>query len=184
MKKVKNRNFSLVTYLTEQQIKAVIEKHNNQVKAYAYILHDKDITEEGSSKKNHYHLLIALVNATSISGIKKWFSGFTDSTGMEVNTMCQITNDICGSFDYLTHNTEGAKLDGKYLYNDSEVKGFNLEYFKDISLQNVDNLTLALQEMFEGVPLEEIFKKYGRDFIIHYGHIKDLFNDIQNQYVR
>ena len=180
-KSKKQRNFCLMTYLSETQIKTVLLKHDMQIKAHAYIAHNKDVDEFGNPKILHYHLLLALVNATTVNSVRTWFEGFEDKEGKPINTLAQGMNDISGSFNYLTHNTEGAKAENKYLYPDSDVKGFNLEFFKDTSLQDVDNLSLAVSDMCAGVPIVEVMKRYGRDFITHYGHIRTLFNDIQNQ---
>lgn len=175
------RNFCLMTYLNEQQIKTVLAGHDRQLKAHAYITHDKDKNENGELKQVHMHLLLALVNNTTCDAVRNWFKGFTDEKGQPINTLAQPMHDISGSFEYLTHNTEQAKAEGKYIYDDTSVKGGNIKYFQDTTLQEVDNLTLALDDLMNGIPLIEVAKRYGRDFIVHYGHIKTLYNDIQNQ---
>ncbi len=175
------RNFALMTYLSAEQIEKVLIKHDRQLKSYAYCLHDKDINEFGQLKEVHTHLLLCLVNNTTCDSVKNWFKGFTDDKQLPINTLAQPMHDISGSYDYLTHNTEQARDDGKYIYQESDIKGFNLEYFQDTSIQDQDNLTLALVDLQNGVLLSEIAKRYGRDFIVHYGHIKQLFNDIQKQ---
>lgn len=169
------RNFSLVTYLNSYQVENIISKHDRQIRAYAYIVHDK------CNKEKHIHLLICLINNTTCNAIKNWFSGIEDSNGLEVNTLVQPMNDIYCSYKYLTHDTQQAKVDGKYQYSVDNILGNNLSYFVDSSAQDIDNLTLALNDLLDGIPLVEVAKKYGRDFIVHYGHIKQLFNDIQNQ---
>lgn len=175
------RNFCLMTYLTESQILAVMQKHDRQLKAYAYICHDKDKDALGQEKTKHYHLLVCLVNNTTTDAMRNWFKGYTDEKGLPVNTLAQPMHDINGSYDYLRHDTEQAKAEGKYLYPVEDVKGFNLDFFTDVQMQETDTLTMAMNDMLEGIPLDEVRKKYGRDFIMHYGHIKLLFNDIQKQ---
>lgn len=169
------RNFSLVTYLNPQQIESVLLKHDRQVKAYAYITHDK------CNKEIHTHLLICLINATTCNAIQNWFTGFEDEKGLQINTLVQPMHDLYSSYKYLTHETEQAREEGKYVYSKDNIKGNNLSYFTDSSKQDIDNLTLAIDDLLAGIPLDEVTKKYGRDFIIHYGHIKMLFNDIQKQ---
>lgn len=175
------RNFSLLTYLSPEQIEKVILKHDRQVKAYAYIIHDKDTNEFGELKEKHIHLLISIINNTTCEAIRNWFKGFEDKNGLQINTLAQPMHDICGSYEYLTHETEQAREEGKYVYSKDNIKGNNLSYFTDSSKQDIDNLTLAIDDLLAGVPLDEVRKKYGRDFIMHYGHIKMLFNDIQKQ---
>lgn len=175
------RNFALLTYLEPTQIESVLYKHDRQLKAYAYIIHDKDIDQFGELKEKHIHLLLALVNNTTCDAVRNWFNGFEDSKGQRINTLAQPMHDICGSYEYLTHNTEKAIGEGKYVYPTEDIKGNNLQYFQDTTKQDVDNLTLAIDDLLNGVPLDEVRKRYGRDFIMHYGHIKMLFNDIQKQ---
>lgn len=177
----KVRNFSLTTYLSEYQILSVLQKHDMQIKSYAYILHNRDINEDGSLKTEHFHLLIALVNATTCNSVRSWFDGFKDEKNEYINTLVQPMNDVSGSFNYLTHNTDGARLEHKYLYSDDDVRGFNLEFFKNSAVRDIDNLSLAVADMVSGIPISEVMKRYGRDFIVHYGHIRTLFNDIQKQ---
>lgn len=169
------RNFSLVTYLKPQQIESVLLKHDRQVKAYAYITHDK------CNKEVHTHLLICLINNTTCNAIQNWFAGFEDEKGLQINTLVQPMHDLFSSYKYLTHETEQARDEGKYIYNADDIKGNNLSYFTNTSEQDVDNLTLAINDLLAGIPLVEVMQKYGRDFIVHYGHIKTLFNDIQKQ---
>lgn len=175
------RNFSLITYLNEKDILKVLHKHNNQFKAYAYINHNLDTNKDNELKQQHYHILIALINNTTCEAIRNWFNGFEDSKGQLINTLAQPMFDVTSTYKYLTHNTEQAIEQGKHLYSIEDVKGYNLSFFEDTTKQDIDNLTLALTDMLEGIPLQEIMKKYGRDFIVHYGHIKMLFNDIQKQ---
>lgn len=175
------RNFCLMTYLQDEQILQVLGRHERQLKAYAYIAHNKDVDEFGELKTVHRHLLISLVNNTTVEAIRNWFKGFEDENGKQINTLAQPMHEISGSFEYLTHETEQAIAEGKYLYSKEDIKGYNLEFFTDSSKAEQDNLSLAIDDLLNGIPLDEVRKRYGRDFIMHYGHIKMLFNDIQKQ---
>lgn len=171
----RSRNFSIVTYLKPQQIESVLLRHDRQVKSYAYITHDK------CNKEVHTHLLICLINNTTCNAIQNWFAGFEDEKGQQINTLVQPMHDLYSSYKYLTHETEHARAEGKYVYNSDDIKGNNISYFTDTSKQDVDNLTLAINDLLNGIPLVQVMQTYGRDFIVHYGHIKTLFNDIQKQ---
>lgn len=174
------RCFSLISYLSEEQINEVIENHTNHLKAFAYIYHDLDLTEDGCFKQAHFHILLATYNAYSLETVRRWFLGFKDTENKEINTFCERVLDKTHAYMYLTHSTEKAINDGKHQYSVDDIHSCNSQYFLDNSSSD-DNILLALNEMLDGVPLVEISKKYGRDFILHYGHIKTLFNDIQNQ---
>lgn len=175
----KFRNWRLVTYLSEEQLLQVIDEHTNQIKAYAYILHDKDVNDDGNPKPPHIHLLLALHNVNSITGILKWFYGFEDDKGNDINTLAKVMSNPHGAYGYLTHNTVASAH--KYQYDESLIKSVNGDFFVNYEIVNDDKLSSALQEMLDGIPISEVAKKYGRDFIIHYAHIRALYNDIQSQ---
>lgn len=175
------RAFCLSSYLSKIQIAEVLERHSRQVRAYAYIEHNRDKNEDGTPKERHIHLLLKLVNNTTVEAVRNWFKGYTDVNGLPINTLGQPMHDITSSFDYLTHETEQARAEGKELYSKEEIISNDIQYFQDNTLYDEDNISLALAEMCEGIPLQEVARKYGRDFIIHYQSIKLLFNDIQKQ---
>lgn len=175
------RTFSLITYCNPLQVSSVLLKRDKQVRAYCYITHDKDLDELGKPKEVHIHLLLRLVNNSTVEAVRGWFKGFTDEKGQPINTLAQPLHDIQGSFDYLTHNTEQAKADGKYLYPEESLVSNDIDFWKDSALQEEDNLTLAFCELMNGTPLCEVAKKYGRDFIIHYPSIKLLMTDIKRE---
>lgn len=175
------RSFCLSTYLDKKQVNDILLKHDRQIRAYAYIEHNKDINEDGTPKERHIHLLLRTVNAKDVDTVRNWFKGYTDINGMPINTLGQEMHDIGSSFDYLTHSTEQAREEGKHQYDKSEIVSNDLKYFEDSTINDEDNISLAVMELCDGVPLKEVALKYGRDFIIHYQSIKLLFNDIQTQ---
>lgn len=177
----RTRSFALSTYLTKSQVADVLLRHDRQIRAYAYIEHNRDTNADGTPKDRHIHILLQLVNARVLDDVRNWFKGYTDSLGLPVNTLGQVMHDISSSFEYLTHETEQAKAESKFIYDKSEVVSNDIKYFQDNSLYDEDNISLALVELCSGVSLAEVARKYGRDFIIHYQSIKMLYNDIQKQ---
>lgn len=174
----RSRNFSLTSYLTESQIQMVLLEHSSQIRTYAYALHNKDINEDKSPKDEHYHIILVLYNATTITAVRRWFKGYTDNKGEEINTLGQICKDIFNAYDYLTHSTKQAITDGKYQYTKDIVKSNDYNYFKASTESEFDNMTLAIIDMLNNVPLRILFKKYGRDFIIHYSSCSKIVGDI------
>lgn len=170
----RSRKFSAVTYLSEQQLQEVLRQHNKNIKAYAYILHDKD-----EDKKSHRHILLTTVNATTKTAIKAWFSGHVDALGLPINTMVEEMHDAYSCWCYLTHrDSDGKKLDGKAEYSPEDIKGFNTDIYIDEASNDKDTITCAVEDLLDGLTLREVATKYGRDFIIHYHSIKLLLNDI------
>ena len=175
------RSFSIVTYLSMSQVASVLLAHDKQIKAYAYIEHNCDLNEDGTPKDRHIHLLLKLVHQTTSDGVRSWFRGFTDAESQPINTLAQCMHDSVGCYDYLTHNTDQSREEGKYLYSESDIVSLNSEYFVSCS-ENDDNIICAFNDLMSGIPLIEIAQKYGRDFIIHYRSIRMLYNDVQSTF--
>lgn len=147
---MKARFFSLVTYLSEEEIVSVLNNHSSSVVAYAYIYHDRDNVEP------HYHLVLRLSSSWTSSAVLKWFKGFPQ------NSFIQIVHDRSAIVQYLTHENESDK----FHYSQSDIVDAGLS---DIcSSSEADNLGLDIvEDIVSGVPTRELVRRYGRDFIIH-----------------
>lgn len=140
----RTRKVSLVTYTepTPEQLKSAIH--------WAYILHDKDITSidengEPTFKKPHYHIYLEFGNPRYISAIAKEFEMPDGAINIVHNTNATLA--------YLTHRTQKAIEDKKFMYDVSEVKkSDDLQYdFTQIidSAQNVDWMKIFTQETLQ-----------------------------------
>ncbi len=174
----KYRGFSCITYLNPPQVEEVLRLHDNNLKAYAYILHDKDINEDGTIKEPHIHLLIYLNHPTTVSAVRRWLGNWRDINGEIINTLAQPMHDIGACFDYLTHNTEQCRLEGKTPYSIGDITTNDWDFFSNSEIEPEDNLTRAFNDLLDGMQLTDVVRKYGRDFIIHYSSIKLLLDDI------
>lgn len=178
----RSRKFSCITYLHEFQILSVIAQHRNQIRVYAYAYHDKDTKEDGTLKEPHIHLILVTYSPCTVTAIRRWFSGFKDDKGQEITTTAQICTDVFQMYDYLTHSTIEAIKGGKYQYDKSIVKTNDLcgpsAYFRASEESDYDNITLATEELLKGAKIQDLGKRYGRDFILHYTTIKKYVSDI------
>lgn len=152
--------FSLITYLSEDNIKKVIRDKKYDIRRCCYILHDQDENE------NHFHILLYTYNAHTFSSIRKWFSGFKG------NTLCQEIKDDILAYEYLTHMNEVDKVK----YDERNIVKYNWKDFDDIELDRSGYD--ILNDMLNRVPLRIIAKKYGKDFIYHYTAFRALYDDI------
>lgn len=116
------KNFEImqsVKFLSEEQIKKGLEltddSGKNHLVHYAYILHDKDVKNDGTKKEAHWHILIKMDNNYTFKYIAKRF-------GVEEQYVEKIKSSFPKALNYLTHNNQAAKDEGKYLYEDDEVK--------------------------------------------------------------
>ncbi len=82
----------------------------SQEKESIWIKHDRDLDDEGNIKKPHYHFVIQLKNACTLSSMAK---------RLEVNkNMLEYVKNVNSSLKYLIH----YKDDNKYNYNPEEVQ--------------------------------------------------------------
>ena len=98
--------------------KETLEKalDNNAIKDYAYIIHDKDLKEDGTTKYKHYHISLRFKYSQDTKNIAKWFN-------VSENFVSKIKGKYEDSLLYLTH----ANAPEKYQYSIEEVKS-NFNY--------------------------------------------------------
>lgn len=178
----RSRKFCCITYLNELQIKMRLLQHSNQIRVWAYALHDKDTKEDGTLKEPHYHLIIVTYTTCTVTAIRRWFSGFKDENGKDITTTAQICGDVYYMYDYLTHDTVDCREQGKYLYDKSIIQSNDVcgpsAYFRASEESNYDNITLAAEMLLKGETVQNVAKRFGRDFILHYTTIKSYVNDV------
>jgi Plasmid replication protein. len=150
----RSRKVSLVCYTepTIQQLSGAIR--------WAYILHDKDInidkeTGEIIPKKNHYHVYMEFGNARYLSSIAKEY----DLPEAAINKVANTKSTLA----YLTHRTQKAISDNKFLYDSSEVvfsddMEFDFDEIVD-SAESVDWLKIFNMPTLQDAIIE--YKKQG-----------------------
>jgi len=96
-----------------EQLNAIIS--STDVRAYAYILHDKCKQENSDDlKKPHYHFLIQLHKNQRGS----WFKQFsTEDMGIVFTQPCRVPES---AFNYLIHDTDVCRKQSKTLYDPTE----------------------------------------------------------------
>ena len=129
------------SYDVDKLIKALAEEH---LTFAVSPIHDRDVEDDGTIKKRHYHLLLAYSSATTLNNIRSWFKlcGLPESDLHSV----RVCASGVGYFRYLTHkdNPEKAQYDVNdiRLYNDSD------ELFKKFSKtasEKIDDLVRIFQ---------------------------------------
>lgn len=121
------------TYDAVNVIKALAKEH---LTFAVSPIHDKDVEEDGSPKKRHYHLLLAYSSATTLNNIYRWFSacGLPESDLHSV----RVCASGVGYYRYLTHKDNPEKAQ----YNDNDIRIFNDpgELFKKFSKTASDKI--------------------------------------------
>ena len=129
------------TYDTDKVIKALAEEH---LTFAVSPIHDKDVEEDGSIKKAHYHLLLAYSSATTLNNIRGWFKvcGLPESDLHSV----RVCASGVGYYRYLTHKDNPEKAQ----YDVNDIRTFNdaQELFKKFSKtasEKIDDLVRIFQ---------------------------------------
>lgn len=104
--------------LTLEKIQEALGKCN-YIKEYAYILHDKDINEDGSAKSPHWHIFLRFNYATDFKYIATYF-------GLAENFVGKILGKWEDALIYAIHKNAPEK----HQYEFDEVKA-NFKY-KDV----------------------------------------------------
>ena len=131
------RMIEVIIYKYNEEVKKYIiaqcERYKS-IKKYAFILHDKDVKEDGTSKKLHVHLLLYFGNPLPLENIVKWF----EHIGVLKENLGPIHNWV-SALEYLTHKNEPDK----YQYNEEDITA-NFDFKQEIENKkrnsNVRNL--------------------------------------------
>ena len=147
-------SFSIVSYASLSEIQNLLQACRH----YVYILHDKDVNEDGSLRSPHFHILCTFVQ-------NKSFNSVASLVVSSQNTFVQQLQDVGGAFAYLTHQNNLEK----FQYNSDDLVSDNLDYWLDKipeyenkSSKNDDFVDDLLSDDFDVVAMA---RKYGRDFI-------------------
>lgn len=147
-------SFSIVSYADLSELSPLL----SSCRHYVYILHDKDVNEDGSSRSPHFHILCTFVQ-------NKSFNSVASLVVSSQNTFVQQLQDVGGAFSYLTHQNSPEK----FQYNSNELISDNLDYWLD-KIPEYENKTSKNDEFVDDL-LSDNFdvvamaRKYGRDFI-------------------
>lgn len=162
-------NFSCISYVPIKDMKLYLD-NSPLVRHYAMICHDKEDCEP------HLHIILCLRNNCTLSALYKRFKNkFPD-----VNTLVEEVLDFEGIFDYLTHKNQ----ENKHQYDNGEIVSDNIDWFLSATDNNkvvYDTSIGIIQDLLNGVPLEEMHLRYGRDFVINYYKYKDFANAVYHQ---
>ena len=158
----------------EDGLSNFVKNHNSVVSEYAYILHDRDVKDDGTPKEPHYHFLLVLQRSRRLADIQSYMK-----YSLQGNVLLQPCHSVTASYGYLTHENEDSKVS----YNETSiVSSADSSFWKadtsfNDSHKSCDTIMSAYLDLLKSMSLTDCAKKYGRDFIIHYNHIKSLLLD-------
>lgn len=115
---------------------------------YAYCLHNADIDSKSEHRKDHVHIILAMPNSTTYKHAKNIFD-LLSAEGKQALNKCEAVVSIRSAYDYLIHDTETCRKQGKHLYDVSErITG--------------NNFDIGAYEQLSTVEKNEMFVKLGQ----------------------
>lgn len=106
----RSRTHLLLLYPDNQQHCKAVEKIK-QSYDYAIILHNRDVTQDGELKKEHWHIVLRFQQAI-------WRSALCKNLGIDTN-YCEDVKKFDNALQYLIHYNDSDKAQ----YNVDEVQG-------------------------------------------------------------
>lgn len=154
---------------------------------YAYCEHTADKDSKSEHRKNHVHIIVAKSNTTSYKHIMEVFN-LLSAPGKKALNTCEACVNIRHCYDYLIHDTDSCRKQGKEQYDPSyRITGNNFDigaYEQISSAQKQDMLFelvgFIMVEKFETIndfttaALREFPEQY-REIIVGYNSILERY---------
>lgn len=112
----KNRYWTGVGYLENMHPDWENKISNLLQVPYAYCIHNLDKDSKSEHRKNHVHIILAFSNTTTYKHALDVLQTLSIPGERAFNT-CQPVFSIRHIYDYLIHDTEQCRKDGKYQYD-------------------------------------------------------------------
>lgn len=109
-------------FLSEETIRQVLADHSNCIEKYAYILHDKDIDENGNPVSPHFHIILKFNkdDGRTLKHVSSWFGIEEQYVSKSTSKSKNKYQDMC---KYLIHMGK----EDKHQYDPSLVHA-NFDY--------------------------------------------------------
>lgn len=141
---------------------------------YAYALHHIDHDTKSEHRKDHVHMVIAFSNTTTYKHAMEVFDAL-NAPGRKAFNTCQQVFSIRGAYDYLIHDTETCKKQGKELYpKEARICGnnFDIGAFEQLSVAEKRSILKELAQI--------IIEKKFTNFVDFYMFVIVEFADDEN----
>lgn len=151
-----------------------LKKEFSDVDIRAYILHDKDLLDDGTPKNKHYHIVISCKNARAFTSMQRLFNG----------AHIEIIANITASIQYLVHKNNPEK----HRYNLEEITTNAPDYIKE-TIENVNfdvfNPDMIIEYYHQGTKtLIDFYLRFGSQINQYRGLIIDLCKELRIKELR
>ena len=165
------KNFYITTWLPKVIVKDILDNLDCCLN-YAFIVHDCDKYEDGSLKKTHCHIILQLTTNYSYSKI-----------AVEFHTVDfrRLGDTWYNEYNYLTHNSELCRKQGKYQYNEDDIISNNILEIKRKAVKQSEEFTEEdiVNDILDGMSTRNLLRLYGRRFSSNRKNLYDVVNAIR-----
>lgn len=139
---------------------------------YAYCKHTQDKDTKSEHRKDHVHIILAFPNTTTYKHAMSVFS-LLSAEGKKALNKCEAVIGIRNVYDYLIHDTETCKKQGKEQYDPSErITGNNFDIGTYEQLGTAEKNEMFLQ-------MGEAIREHGfTNYMDFYEFVVDTYEDM------
>lgn len=115
---------------------------------YCYCIHDHSTDSKSEHRKDHTHLILAFSNTTTYNHALAVMD-LLSAPGKKALNKCEAVINIRSCYDYLIHDTEACRKQGKELYPKSaRISGnnFDIGAFEQLSLEEKNKVFMELSQ--------------------------------------
>lgn len=116
---------------------------------YAYCIHNRSRDSKSEHRKDHIHMILAFPNTTTYKHALEVFNLLSAEGKKAVNT-CKAVVLIRNTYDYLIHDTENCRKQGKELYDKSERitgNGFDIGAYEQLGITEKNEIKTELRQI-------------------------------------
>ena len=135
---------------------------------FAYCVHDKDFDEAEDERKLHTHIILAFANTTT----KKHATNLLQRLALDGKSACAEIKSVINirqKYEYLIHNTDKARKEGKFEYDKSErilCNNFDIGSYEQLDMARKNEIYIELSDLIRdrGIYNYMDFYNVARDF--------------------
>lgn len=143
------------TYLPVEEFSALVDKL--RLDEYEYIVHDKDVNEDGTPKQTHIHFLLYKAKTFRLTPFLK----------VTQNTHIELPRSKVDAEKYLTH----ANSPKKYQYSRTELIEFHKDGINTLAMTRAEERENSNAQMLDdlaNLDMRALAEKYGRDYMLNW----------------
>lgn len=118
---------------------------------HSYCIHNADTDSEKHHRKDHVHLILVWGNPTTYKAAMRCFKTLEKPGCVAVNKI-EVVHNIRYMYNYLIHDTDDARKQGKHQYDPSERIcgcGFDIGNYEQLSVSDKTEILNKIKDMID-----------------------------------